>query len=521
MGKGKTTISPELLLDPRWYIETFLWIRTKDKRVVPFRFNRVQRDFVSKLLPRRDSGLRGLREVVLKGRQHGFTTLILALFYHDTITNEGTNTMIVPHRREDAEEMLETVKLFYAETPEQFRPVIHYNSTYRMTFPGLRSQITIASGSKGVGRSRTIHNLLVSELPSWKDAENDLAPLLETVPKTGNVIIESTPGPRGDEFYRIVEEARKGHGVFRLHEYPWWWNPEYALPLEPGETLEPHTDDEAALIAAHGLTPEQIKWRREKIATIGPQKFAQEYECDFARSGRMVFDATALKRYEVRAQAVVPIEPAEVMQSLAWRRMERAHMPPAALSMDGWRVYELPQAGVQYVIGADVAEGLAGGDFDAAVVMRKDNGRVAAVLHGQWAPAVYAAKLYGLGRFYGDALLAVERNNHGHAVLLKLREWQYPALAWWDGRPGWITNGQTKPVIIDRLEEAIRQEWIDLLDRVAVEELFSFVYHDDGTMAATAGAHDDLVMALAITWFIRQVAVGVKGDEGGGVRVIG
>lgn len=517
MGRA---ISPELILDPRWYIETFLWIRTKEKKVVPFRLNPVQRDFVGKLLPRRDSGLRGLREVILKGRQHGFTTLVLALFYHDTITNEGTNTLIVPHRREDAEEMLETVKLFYAETPEQFRPVIHYNSTYRMTFPGLRSQITIASGSKGVGRSRTIHNLLVSELPSWRDPENDLAPLVETVPKDGNIIIESTPGPRGDEFYRIVDEARKGIGAYRLHEYPWWWNSDYRLELEPGETLEPYSEEEQDLIRAHGLSPEQIKWRRDKIRLLGPQKFAQEHECDFARSGRMVFDATALKRYEVKAQAASPLDVEEVTRSVAWRRLGQLELPAGALSPEGWRVYELPRPGVEYIIGADVAEGVSGGDFNAAVVMRKDTGAVAAVVHGQWAPAVFAAKLVGVGRFYNDALLAPERNNHGHAVILKLREWQYPALAWWRGKPGWTTDAQTKPLMVDRLEEAIRQEWIALFDRVTVEELFAFVHHDNGTMGATAGAHDDLVMALAIAWFVRQVAVGVR-DEGGGVRVIG
>lgn len=509
-------------LDPEWYTETFLHIRTKEKRVVPFILNPVQRSFLTELRATRMAadGLRGCREIVLKARQHGFTTLILALFYHDTVTNEGVNTVIVPHRREDAEEMLQTVQIFYDGTPARYKPVIRYNSTYRMSFPKLRSQITIATGgSRSVGRSRTIHNLLVTELPFWPDAGENLAPLLDTVPVNGNVVIESTPGGVGDEFYRRAQQAEKGLGQFRLHRYAWWCNKDYRIALDPGESLEPYTDDEIELIGSAGLVPEQIKWRREMLADRGARKFAQEYECDFSRSGRMVFDATALKRYQRKSEGKEPISVAQLQQLIPWRRLEKTHLS-VGLSPEGWRVWEAPQQGVEYIVGADVAEGRRGGDYDAAPVIRRDTGRQVGMLYGQWSPAVYAGKLFVWAHFWNKAHLGVERNNHGHAVLLKLREWDYPRLVWWEGYPGWLTSGKTKPLIIDRLEEALRKEWLpEFLDPLLVEELFAFVHHDDGTMGATTGAHDDTVMGLAIAWFLRQVVSRVKTGDGADVGV--
>lgn len=515
-------VDPSRLLDPVWYTETCLWIRTKEKKVIPFIPNPIQRRFWNTIRDRwtLETGLRGAREIILKARQHGFTTWVLALYYHDTITNEGTFTRIVPHEKEAAEEMLATIKLFWRNTPPELRPEVFYNSKYQMTFPKLNSQITIGSGTGGEGRSYTIHNLLVSELAFWRHPEEDLVPLLETVPESGNVIIESTPGALGDEFYKRVKAAEAGESPYRLHVYPWWFNPQYRMELEPGESLEPYSEEELDLITAHQLTPEQIKWRRWKISDIGERKFAQEYECDFARSGMMVFSADALKRYRRKAETIRPMSAAEIASLSGWRRLaESGGVPAGGSSPDGWRMYEPPQPGVRYIIGADVAEGLESGDADAAHVLRQDTGECVAVLHGRWPTSIYAAKLYTLGRIYNDAILGVERNNHGHAVLLKLREYQYPNLVWWRGKLGWETNSQTKPLIIDKLDEAIRHQLAGMPDLATIDEAFAFVHRGNGTMGAAQGAHDDLVMSWAIAWFLRLVAVGSSG--GVEARVIG
>src|SRR5512134_1275730 len=92
-----------------------------------------------------------------------------------------------------------------------------------------------------------------------------------------------------------------------------------------------------------------------------------------------------------------------------------------AAAMPGATVWELPHAASEYVIGADPAEGNPQSDESAACVVDAITGDQVAVLAGQCEPAVFAAYLAELMTWYGAGVL-VERNNHGHAVLVWMAE---------------------------------------------------------------------------------------------------
>ncbi len=164
------------------------------------------------------------------------------------------------------------------------------------------------------------------------------------------------------------------------------------------------------------------------------------------------------------------------------------------------------------IIGADVAEGLADGDFDAAAVIDAATGKQIAALRGRWPPDIFAHKLYQLGERYGFPLLAVERNNHGHACLLKLQDLHYPKLYHHedalkaDGheepRAGWVTTRITKPLIIDALAAALRDDTYHPMDPILIAEALVFSYQNNGTMSAPEGFHDDTVIAHAIAVYI-------------------
>lgn len=487
------TIHEENLLDPVWYAETFFWIRSKRKEIVPFLLNPVQRHYMAR---------RSRRDLVLKARQHGFSTLKLAEFLHDTITHEGVHTKIVAHKREAAARLLTALKLMFFRVPPEFRPAVRYDNKYEFTFPELESSISIASATEAAGRSETIHNLLATEVAFWHDAEDVLAGLLEAVPEEGSICIESTPNGVGNWFWREVQKARAGESEFRLHEYPWWVNPEYRLPLAPGESLEPYSDDELRLIAAHGLAPEQIKWRRARIRRLGPRKFAQEYECDFVQSGRPVFDATAIRR---------------------WPQLEPIRREPYLL------VFEEPKSDERYAIGVDTSEGLADGDRACAQVFRMSDWRQVAFLHGAIRPDRLAvlvdrlARHYRQGRQYG-AILGVERQNHGHAVLQKLVELGTPGLYFYKPqRPGWDTNSATKFLMVDEAEEAIRSGFLVCHDPVTPGEALAFEWKDDGTAGAPDGEgnHDDTITALCIAWQMRKWSPHNVWDPGDDGRPVG
>ena len=252
-------------------------------------------------------------------------------------------------------------------------------------------------------------------------------------------------------------------------------------------------------------------WHTAQARSMETWQLAQEHPTSaieaFVQSGRPVFDALYLKRHEARIHDIAPSDLSNSM-------------------VDGLTIWQAPLAGHRYLISADVAEGLAGGDFDAAVVidatatpgdsMSALAGNVVlcqvAALRGKWAPDIFARKLADLGQRYGWPLLAVERNNHGHACLLQLRELRYPRLyhaadALRDGaneepRPGWLTTRVTKPLIIDTLAAALREDTYTPLDPIFLAEALVYGYRANGAMGAPSGFHDDVVMAHAIAVYI-------------------
>jgi hypothetical protein len=102
----------------------------------------------------------------------------------------------------------------------------------------------------------------------------------------------------------------------------------------------------------------------------------------------------------------------------------------------------------------------------------------------------------------GDAYaapVAVERNNHGHAVLatMKLARFTRVALGH-DGRPGWNTNVQTKPQMIDLLATALRDGLIKVRTPAALDEMKVYRIKPDGSTGAPPSFNDDMVMSRAI-----------------------
>jgi hypothetical protein len=184
-------------------------------------------------------------------------------------------------------------------------------------------------------------------------------------------------------------------------------------------------------------------------------------------------------------------------------------LAPARLS-----IWKKPESGRQYVIGADVGEGLAGGDASCAYVLDRESGEQAAELHGRISPERFGHLLDALGRCYNLATIAVERNNHGHSTLNTLRNvCRYPRLYYhvrYDqtgrGKPllGWPTDQATKPILVDDLAAAIAGGHLVVHSPDLVDECFTFVTTDSGSQEAQEGKFDDRVMAAGIAWQARK-----------------
>jgi len=142
---------------------------------------------------------------------------------------------------------------------------------------------------------------------------------------------------------------------------------------------------------------------------------------------------------------------------------------------------------------------------------------------GKPTPDMYANFLNQVGREFGNAMLVVENNNIGYTVLDKLIEYAYPNLYYSvkstheyieqhqaeytnSAVPGFTTSMKTRPLIIAKLEEFIRNKLITVYSSRTVNEMKTFIWKN-GKPQAMKGYHDDLIMALAIACWVRDTAI--------------
>src|SRR5262245_56836327 len=159
-------------------------------------------------------------------------------------------------------------------------------------------------------------------------------------------------------------------------------------------------------------------------------------------------------------------------------------------------VYAVPAPGRRYVVGADPAEGNPTSDPSALTVLDVDSGEEVASLAGRFEPATIAAHVDAVGRYYNGASVLVERNNHGHAVLLWLRDNSgLLRLCGHDAQPGWHTTTKGKALLYDTAGEALRDGETTLHGLEVFHQLASV---EGSTLRAPEGQPDDRAVAFAL-----------------------
>lgn len=456
--------------------------------------NEVQAKFLTTLrLPEEE--FRSNRRIILKARQFGFTTLICALFFLDTINNPNTSSVVVAHDEGTTKKIFRMVRRFWENLPADIRPTLSKDSEEGIELAGNDSSFYIqTAGKKTSGRGSTLNNLHCSEMAFWPTPEDTYRAIAEAVPDEGNIFVESTANGVGGFFYDEYHEGKKVGSAFSSHFYAWFENPLYSLPDIRSVPARPsEREEEAELAAKYGLSSQQLNWRRKKKRSPGMRgsMFQQEYPSNdieaFVNSGFSVFSG----------EAVNSIEPKECIEVFP--------MPSELLALFGNElvIFEPPDPKGQYVVSVDASEGISkSGDHDNASVDVIDrlNWRQVAHLCAPIYPTMLANIVFMLGQMYNWAEVAIERNNHGHVVISWLTEHSpYPNLARGDdGKSGLLTTRKAKVQMIDNLKFVIEDGSLIVQSARTLKELNSFVKLPGGEMGAMKGTHDDCVMSLAV-----------------------
>jgi len=200
--------------------------------VVPFKPNRAQMRFIKRMWH---------RNIVLKARQLGYTTLIAILWLDHALFNADQRCGIVAQDRESVEVIFrDKVRLAYDRLPPELRAAMPLarDSAAELLFAHNNSSVRVATSL----RSAVIHRLHISEFgkicAKFPDkAVEVVTGSLPTVPTDGVVIIESTAEGRDGPFFKMTSTARATHEEgrdlsptdYRFHFSPWHDDPEYRL----------------------------------------------------------------------------------------------------------------------------------------------------------------------------------------------------------------------------------------------------------------------------------------------------
>jgi hypothetical protein len=454
--------------------ERLLCVRTRSGATSPLRANRVQRAFEKR---------RGEKNIVVKARQLGLTTWTAARFFLKTITRPGTLTLQVAHTQEAAEEIFRIVHRFYDWLPEDLREGPLYASRInarQIVFPELDSQYrVVTAGDRNAGRGLTVQNLHCSELARWPgDPADILAGLRAALAPGAEVILESTPSGVGGCFYDEWQHAHET-GTMR-HFFPWWLERRYRGPAADPFSL---SEEEKELAAREGLDLEQIAYRRfvrANLRGLASQEFAEDAESCFLASGDSVFELSAVDGR--LASAPIATESRRNGELDIW-------LPPVR--------------GRQYLVAVDPAGGGADGDYSAAQVLDLATGMQCAEFAAHVGGLELARFITALAREYNNAVLVIERNNHGTGVLALCQSVCNYARIYAEGnsplgQAGWLTTSVSRPAVLGQLNAALVESPELFMSRKLLAELRSFVRHADGSTGAASGTHDDRVMAMAI-----------------------
>jgi hypothetical protein len=520
----------------------FLKIRAIDPdRISPFILRPIQKRYLARKRLVRMRG-RPRRYLLLKYRRGGFTTVEQAESYFVSSRRRNTNVLTLAQTDDSTEKIFRIALLMHERDPEAPAKA---PSESMLHFPGLRSFFYIATaGGSGVGRGDTLTRVHWSEVAWSRTGFNQiekqralLAGLTEAA-SHGEVVLETTAN--GAELFReLYLGAKRGENDWTPIFIPWFDDPLNRDPIVSEEEaihiVETMSPDEARLVVAHGLDPGQLKWRRRKKRELGPL-FAQEYPEDdetcFLTSGIPFFDLGHLLPFLSLAEKTITLPGGG------------APIPFGGKPIPGGYYVEWipPEKGRRYSIGVDSSEGIPGSDPNGLGVMRDDGVQVASA-HGLFDTVQLAELTVKAHKRYNRALVGVERENHGHAVIQKVVElgldrphYRGGSLFFFDpeekskakrdrsyARAGWSTNGVTRPVMLQRLRDWTHAPGAEnrIRDPIYVSECFTFKKQPDGKFSADSGAHDDSVMKWAIANEMRMIpraepmiwVAGIAGDD--------
>lgn len=446
----------------------YLKITDKKGNLVTFKPNKAQKDFYKKL---DDNPW----IYALKARQLGMSTAIAARLFWRVLFTPNFKCAVIAHTHPAVKNIFEIYRRFYHNLPAFLQFKYDASSTNELKFFH-GGTLKVSSASSSHFRGSTFHAIHVSELCFYTNLKETIAAIFQTATDNAEIIIETTANGLNEGYQLWMED--NGFCKFFI---PWYKDKAYKYTIPAGMKSAWEKDYQNDF----GLSNQQLAWVRRTIDTkcAGDINiFHQEYPA----SPDLAFITTGTKFF-------------------------RHNYPEALLiSSEGLVQYSEPKEYRSYIVGVDTAGGSPDGDYSAASVIDVTNHRameVVATYYAHKSISQFAEDILEIANKY-KALVVIESNNHGIAVIEKFQMANYPHLfrrVSYDKagdryieKLGFNTSAQTRPLMLSRLQENINQMTLAPICQRLKYEINSFVYNEQGRPEAAAGQHDDLIFATGL-----------------------
>jgi len=450
--------------DPAYFLKTYARISHPMHGLILFNTYDFQDDLLTDFNDYRFN-------VILKARQLGISTITAGYIVWMMLFHRDKAVLVMATKFATAGNLVNKVKKIMKNLPDWIR-IADIDIDNRTSFIlSNGSSIKAASTSGDAGRSEALSLLVLDEAAHIEGLEELWTGLYPTLSTGGRCIALSTPNGVGNWFHKTCMDADAGANNFNLTTLMW--------------DVHPERDEE---------------WFKKETKNMSKRQIAQELECNFNTSGDTVIDP-------------------EDMQWLLANVKEPKYR--TGFDRNFW-IWEEFDPSCNYLMVADVARG-DGEDFSTFHIIKLETLEVVGEYQGKLTPDMFAAMLNQTAREFGNCMLVVENNNIGYTVLDKLIEYEYPNIYFsikstheyieqyqaehrTSAVPGFSTSVKTRPLIIAKLEEFIRNKLIKLYSARTINEMKTFIWRN-GKPQAMKGYHDDLIMALAIACWVRDTAL--------------
>ncbi|MGE7217154.1 DNA packaging protein [Priestia koreensis] len=508
-----------IMSDFKLFSKNFIKIIDNNGDSIPFILNAEQEQFTNEMTK---------YNIILKGRQIGFTTWSLAYMLYSACTKSDTSYIIMTHHNKVTQSLFTKLKKMYNSLPHSKFPEL-----FPKTLLNNRDELSLDNGSRiivatagGIGdpiSGNTFELVHLSEMAKYpnENQEEIIATAIPALAKSpsSKIIIEST-GMGFNYYQEMFMKAWRGkESVWKAHFYNFLadaYSNQFKHTFDEAEEyfkahnkgrrmskkdLEP---EELEIHEKYGANFRQLMFRRYMIETQGLSKFTREFplfpEQAFSTTNKSVFDTNKIIE---RIQYVLsPMKTNELVKVL----------PPILQKYinKGLEIYHLPKRLQRCYGGVDTASGTGGNNDNSTITIFDSEGEQMAAFHRNDVPTYdFTEVVNELGRFFNYAYLCIERNYMGVVVLEKLKkEYRYVNLLkqkTFDQKGkkqlqlGFMTTTATKPVIINDLKENFELGMVNIHSIQTLEEM-KIYEENNGKLGnrRAVGNHDDCVISCAM-----------------------